>query len=64
VIERDDARHRLARLKPAERTALGMRAAGLSYAEIGELRGWTYTKVNRCIRGALLTSLTIWQVGA
>jgi DNA-directed RNA polymerase specialized sigma24 family protein len=26
-----------------------MRAAGLSYTEIGELRGWTYTKVNRCL---------------
>jgi DNA-directed RNA polymerase specialized sigma24 family protein len=24
-------------------------AAGLSYAEIGELCGWTYTKVNRCL---------------
>ena len=49
VIEREDCRRRLARLKPDERTALGMRAAGLSYAEIGELRGWTHTKVNRCL---------------
>ena len=49
VIDGDDARRRLARLKPDERTALGFFAAGFSYAEIGELRGWTYTKVNRCI---------------
>jgi RNA polymerase sigma factor (sigma-70 family) len=49
VIEREDGRGRLRRLKPDERTALGMRAAGLSYAEIAALRGWTYTKVNRCI---------------
>ena len=49
VIEREEDRRRLARLKPDERTALGMRAAGLSYAEIAERRGWTYTKVNRCL---------------
>jgi DNA-directed RNA polymerase specialized sigma24 family protein len=30
-------------------TALGMLAADLSYAEIDARRGWTYTKVNRCI---------------
>jgi RNA polymerase sigma factor (sigma-70 family) len=49
VIEREDARRRLACLKPDERTALGLFAAGLSYEEIGRRRGWTYTKVNRCI---------------
>jgi RNA polymerase sigma factor (sigma-70 family) len=49
VIERDEGRRRLARLKSDERTALGLRAAGLSYAEIGELRRWTHTKVNRCL---------------
>ena len=49
VIGRDEARRRLRCLKADERTALGMRAAGLSYKEIGELRGWTYTKVNRCL---------------
>jgi RNA polymerase sigma factor (sigma-70 family) len=49
VIEREEGRSRLRRLKPDERTALGMRAAGLSYAEIGGRRGWTYTKVNRCL---------------
>jgi DNA-directed RNA polymerase specialized sigma24 family protein len=49
VIEREEGRRRLRRLKPDERTALGMLAAGLSYKEIGELRGWTHTKVNRCL---------------
>lgn len=49
VTEQDDARRSLAALKPDERTALGMFAAGCCYAEIGELRGWTYTKVKRCI---------------
>jgi RNA polymerase sigma factor (sigma-70 family) len=37
-------------LKPAEREALGLLALGYSYREICELTGWTYTKVNRCIR--------------
>lgn len=49
VVERDLARHRLADLKPDERDGLGLLAAGLSYREIAELRGWTYTKVNRCV---------------
>jgi RNA polymerase sigma factor (sigma-70 family) len=49
LIERDDAHRRLCRLKPDERTALGFFAAGYSYREIAERRGWTYTKVNRCI---------------
>jgi RNA polymerase sigma factor (sigma-70 family) len=39
----------LATLKPQERRALALLAAGLSYAEIGELTGWSYTKVNRCL---------------
>jgi RNA polymerase sigma factor (sigma-70 family) len=39
----------LATLKPQERRALALLAAGLSYAEIGQLCGWTYTKVNRCL---------------
>lgn len=39
----------LAALKPAERIALLLFAAGYSYREIAELRDWTYTKVNRCI---------------
>jgi len=39
----------IARLKPDQRRALGLLAVGLSYAEICELTGWTYTKVNRSI---------------
>jgi len=50
IAERDDARCRIARLKPDQRTALALLAAGYSYKEIAELKGWTYTKVNRCIR--------------
>ncbi len=49
VGDRDEARRRLGRLKPDERTALGHLAAGYSYKEIAGARGWTYTKVNRCI---------------
>jgi RNA polymerase sigma factor (sigma-70 family) len=37
------------RLKPQERLALVLKAHGYSYAEIRELCGWTYTKVNRCL---------------
>lgn len=36
-------------LKPDERTALILFGLGCSYAEIGEVRGWSMTKVNRCI---------------
>ena len=36
-------------LKPDEARALMLKAEGLSYAEIGERCGWTYTKVNRAI---------------
>jgi DNA-directed RNA polymerase specialized sigma24 family protein len=39
----------LAALKPQERRALALKAEGYSYAEIQELTGWTYTKVNRCL---------------
>jgi RNA polymerase sigma factor (sigma-70 family) len=39
----------LRRLKPDEAKALMLKAQGLSYAEIGESLGWTYTKVNRCL---------------
>jgi DNA-directed RNA polymerase specialized sigma24 family protein len=39
----------LQRLKPQELRALWLKAQGHSYAEIAELEGWTYTKVNRCI---------------
>ena len=36
-------------LKPDEAKALMMKAHGLSYEEIGERNGWSYTKVNRAI---------------
>lgn len=50
VLERvAQTRTALAKLKPAERRALGLRALGHSYAEICQLTGWTYTKVNRCL---------------
>jgi len=39
----------LASLKRDERLAIVLQAHGYSYAEIGELCGWTYTKVNRCL---------------
>ncbi len=47
---RERARRALPRLKPQERRALGLLAAGHSYREICAITGWTYTKVNRCIR--------------
>jgi DNA-directed RNA polymerase specialized sigma24 family protein len=50
VAERDEARRRLAPLKPDQRTGLGLLAAGFSYKEIATRRGWSYTKVNRCVR--------------
>ncbi len=43
------AREALKALKPQELRALTLLAQGYSYAEIGELTGWTYTKVNRCL---------------
>ena len=39
----------LAELKPDERLAIVLQAHGYSYAEIGRLCGWTYTKVNRSL---------------
>jgi RNA polymerase sigma factor (sigma-70 family) len=52
VLAADDvARHAAAlrRLKPDEIRALWLKASGLSYAEIMDACGWTYTKVNRCL---------------
>jgi RNA polymerase sigma factor (sigma-70 family) len=49
IADRDQARRQLARLKPDERTSLGLLAAGFSYKEIAARRGWTYTKTNRCV---------------
>ena len=39
----------LAALKPDQRDALVLLGAGFGYAEIGDRRGWTKTKVNRCL---------------
>lgn len=50
IADLDEARCRLARLKPDQRTAVGFLAAGFSYEEIAARRGWTYTKVSRCLR--------------
>jgi RNA polymerase sigma factor (sigma-70 family) len=49
VADRDEALHRLRRLKPDQRSALVLRAAGYTYAEIGERSGWTLTKTNRSL---------------
>lgn len=53
VAERRESRRaelrRLAALKADERSAIVLQARGFSYAEICRLRGWTYTKVNRCL---------------
>jgi RNA polymerase sigma factor (sigma-70 family) len=39
----------LAELKPHESRAIVLHAQGYSYAEIAEICGWTYTKVNRSL---------------
>jgi RNA polymerase sigma factor (sigma-70 family) len=46
-IEARDALHALASLKPRQRGALTLKAAGYSYREIADLLGVTYTYVNR-----------------
>ncbi len=43
------SREALQALKPAELRALTLLAAGYSYAEIGEITGFSHTKVNRCL---------------
>jgi DNA-directed RNA polymerase specialized sigma24 family protein len=45
----DQARAALAALKANERIAILLQAQGYSYAEICELCGWTYTKLNRSL---------------
>jgi DNA-directed RNA polymerase specialized sigma24 family protein len=55
----DDARTRLAALKPAERRALSLIAVGFSYREVCDIADWSYTKTNRCLtegRAALRSS--------
>ncbi|HET8956666.1 MAG TPA: sigma-70 family RNA polymerase sigma factor [Solirubrobacterales bacterium] len=52
-VERREAvarsREALQALKPQELRALTLLAEGYSYAEIGELTGYSQTKVNRCV---------------
>lgn len=49
-IERiEAAAEALQRLKPQETEAFLLLASGLSYREIADLKGWTYTKVNRLL---------------
>jgi RNA polymerase sigma factor (sigma-70 family) len=43
------SREALRALKPQELRALMLKAQGYTYAEIGEITGWTYTKINRCM---------------
>lgn len=43
------SREALQALKPAELRALTLLAAGYSYIEIGEITGFSQTKVNRCL---------------
>ena len=53
-------------LKPQEIRALVLKAEGYSYREIGELTGWSYTKVNRLItegRRAFLRRVAAIQAG-
>ena len=54
LIERTEDTERVIELiealKPDARTALILLGLGCSYAEIGELRGWTQTKVHRSIK--------------
>jgi DNA-directed RNA polymerase specialized sigma24 family protein len=49
VVRVDEARAKLATLKPRELRALTLLAEGYSYKEIASMNRWTYTKVNRCI---------------
>ncbi len=52
AIRKEELRERerlIAELKPDQRRALVLLGMGFSYAEICDLTGWTYTKVNRSI---------------
>jgi RNA polymerase sigma factor (sigma-70 family) len=47
-VERvERSREALSSLKPHEAQALTLKAEGYSYAEIGTMTGWSYTKINR-----------------
>jgi len=43
------SREAIRALKPAERRALTLLGEGYSYAEIGEITGYSRTKINRCL---------------
>ncbi len=43
------SREAMRALKPQERRALSLLAEGYTYAEIGEITGFSHTKVNRCL---------------
>ena len=45
----ESATRALAGLTSDQRLAIVLQACGYSYAEIAAARGWTYTKVNRCL---------------
>jgi RNA polymerase sigma factor (sigma-70 family) len=49
IASSDGARRRLGALKPDERRAIVLHAAGYTYGEIGKRCGWSHTKVNRCL---------------
>jgi len=51
----------LRRLKHDEALALMLKAEGLSYQEIGQRFGWTYTKVNRCITEGRRRFLRVYE---
>jgi RNA polymerase sigma factor (sigma-70 family) len=48
--EVSEVKNLLATLKPDERTALLLLGLGYSYKEIGQMQGWTMTKVTRCVK--------------
>jgi len=70
AVDHERVRHAaeaLGRLKPQELTALALRAEGLSYREICDRTGWTYTRANRAItegRRALRDRLGAIESGA
>jgi RNA polymerase sigma factor (sigma-70 family) len=50
VVEIDEGRRRLRALKPDQRDALGLQAAGFSYEEIAAEKGWSFSKASRSLR--------------
>jgi RNA polymerase sigma factor (sigma-70 family) len=62
--DRDEARRRLAALKPDQRSAIVLHAAGYDYAEIGGRSGWTLTKTNRSLYEGRLALRSAGSAGA